>query len=37
VEVKGWHDASYTRDHVVRAAQQFAESKAKKAAEKTGA
>ena len=29
VEVKGWHDAAYARDHVVRAAKQFKETKAK--------
>ena len=32
VEVKGWHDAAYARDHVVRAAKMFDESKAKQAA-----
>jgi inorganic pyrophosphatase len=31
VEIKGWHDAAYARDHVVRAVKQFEESKAKKA------
>jgi inorganic pyrophosphatase len=27
VEVKGWHDAAYARDHVVHAAKQFKENK----------
>jgi inorganic pyrophosphatase len=31
VEVKGWHDAAYARDHVVRAAQLYEENKAKQA------
>jgi inorganic pyrophosphatase len=31
VEIKGWHDASYARDHVVRSAKQFEENKLKKA------
>jgi inorganic pyrophosphatase len=30
VEIKGWHDAAYARDHVIRAAKQFEENKAKK-------
>jgi inorganic pyrophosphatase len=34
VEVKGWHDAAYARDHVVIAARQFQENKARLAAEK---
>jgi inorganic pyrophosphatase len=29
VEIKGWHDAAYARDHVVYSMKQFAESKAK--------
>jgi inorganic pyrophosphatase len=29
VEVKGWHDASYARDRVVRAIKMFDEAKAK--------
>jgi inorganic pyrophosphatase len=29
VEVKGWHDAAYARDHVVRAVKLFEESKVK--------
>ncbi|MGB6974646.1 MAG: inorganic diphosphatase [Terracidiphilus sp.] len=32
VEVKGWHDAAYARDHVVRAAKMFDETKAKQPA-----
>ncbi len=32
VEIKGWHDAAYARDHVVKAAKMFEESKSKKAA-----
>src|SRR5260370_17955501 len=31
VEIKGWHDAAYARDHVILAAKQFEEAKAKKA------
>jgi inorganic pyrophosphatase len=31
VEIKGWHDASYARDHIVRSIKQFEESKKKKA------
>jgi len=31
VEVKGWHDAAYARDHVIRAVQMFDEYKAKRA------
>ncbi len=27
VEIKGWHDAAYAREHVVRAAKQFEENK----------
>jgi sRNA-binding protein len=34
VEVKGWHDAAYARNHVIQAAKQFEENKAKFAAEK---
>jgi len=29
VEIKGWHDAAYARDHVVSAAKQFDEAKMK--------
>jgi len=31
VEIKGWHDAAYARDQVLKATRQFDESKAKKA------
>jgi inorganic pyrophosphatase len=31
VEIKGWHDAAYARDHVLRAAKQYVENKEKKA------
>jgi inorganic pyrophosphatase len=31
VEVKGWHDAAYARDQVIKAVKQFEESKAAKA------
>jgi len=31
VEIKGWHDASYARDHVTRAARFFVDNKAAKA------
>jgi inorganic pyrophosphatase len=34
VEVKGWHDAAYARDHVARSAKQFEENKVRLAAEK---
>ncbi len=34
VEVKGWHDAAYARDRVVRAVKMFDDSKAKQAAPK---
>ena len=34
VEVKGWHDASYARDHVLHAMKQFEAKKAKLAEEK---
>jgi inorganic pyrophosphatase len=34
VEVKGWHDAAYARDRVVRAVKMFDESKAKPAGTK---
>jgi inorganic pyrophosphatase len=30
VEIKGWHDAAYARDHVVRAVKQFDDGKEKK-------
>ena len=30
VEIKGWHDAAYARDHVVRAVKQFEDNKEKK-------
>src|SRR5450755_4370882 len=30
VEIKGWHDAAFARDHVVQSVKQFQESKAKK-------
>jgi inorganic pyrophosphatase len=30
VEIKGWHDAAFARDQVVKAARQFQDSKAKK-------
>jgi inorganic pyrophosphatase len=36
VEVKGWHDAAYARDRVVRAIKMFEESKAGKAEGKNG-
>ena len=35
VEIKGWHDAAYARDQVVKSAKQFNDSKAKQAAEKS--
>jgi len=31
VEIKGWHDASYARDHIIRSIKQFEESKKSKA------
>jgi inorganic pyrophosphatase len=31
VEIKGWHDASYARDHIVRSIKQFEDNKLKKA------
>src|ERR1700739_179250 len=31
VEIKGWHDAAYARDHVVHAAKQFVDNQVKKA------
>jgi inorganic pyrophosphatase len=31
VEVKGWHDAAYARDQVIKSVKQFEESKALKA------
>jgi inorganic pyrophosphatase len=30
VEIKGWHDAAYARDHVVHSARQFVDNKEKK-------
>jgi inorganic pyrophosphatase len=30
VEIKGWHDAAYARDHVAYAAKQFQENKSKR-------
>jgi inorganic pyrophosphatase len=32
VEIKGWHDAAYARDQVVKSAKQFQDNQAKKAA-----
>jgi inorganic pyrophosphatase len=29
VEIKGWHDAAYARDQVLKATKQFEDSKAK--------
>jgi inorganic pyrophosphatase len=29
VEIKGWHDAAYARDQVVKSAKQFQDNKAK--------
>jgi inorganic pyrophosphatase len=37
VEIKGWHDAAYARDQVVKAAKQFEGSKAKIAESKPAA
>jgi inorganic pyrophosphatase len=34
VEIKGWHDAAYARDQVVKSAKQFNDNKAKQAAVK---
>jgi inorganic pyrophosphatase len=34
VEIKGWHDAAYARDHVILSARQFVESKEKKVSAK---
>jgi inorganic pyrophosphatase len=34
VEIKGWHDAAYARDQVVKSAKQFNDNKAKQAAAK---
>ena len=31
VEIKGWHDAAFARDQVVKAAKQFQDNQAKKA------
>jgi inorganic pyrophosphatase len=31
VEIKGWHDAAYARDHVVRSIKLFEDNKLKKA------
>jgi inorganic pyrophosphatase len=30
VEIKGWHDASYARDHIVRSIKQFEDNKKSK-------
>src|SRR5579885_2055036 len=35
VEIRGWHDASYARDRVLRAAENFSNNKEKKQAEPT--
>jgi inorganic pyrophosphatase len=37
VEIKGWHDASYARDQVVKSVKQFEANKLKLAEEKAGA
>jgi inorganic pyrophosphatase len=37
VEIKGWHDASYARDQVVKAAKQFDANKLKQAETKAAA
>jgi inorganic pyrophosphatase len=34
VEIKGWHDAAYARDQVLKATRQFDDNKLKIAAEK---
>jgi inorganic pyrophosphatase len=34
VEIHGWHDAAYARDQVIKAAKNFDENKAAKAAKK---
>jgi inorganic pyrophosphatase len=33
VEIKGWHDAAYARDQVLKSAKQFQDGKAKQADE----
>lgn len=33
VEIKGWHDADYAREHIIRAQKQFNDNKTKKAKE----
>jgi inorganic pyrophosphatase len=31
VEIKGWHDAAYARDHILKSIKQFDDAKAAKA------